>query len=121
MTTKNVLKYKGYRAELNYDSETKTLHGKIAGIKDLVTFESNDTEKIIQEFHDAVDDYIEFCKEVGKQPEKTYNGVFNVRITPEAHKKLADKAMKSGLSLNTAVKQAISNYLAAPIEPIAQS
>ena len=44
------------------------MHGKIDNIRDLVTFESDTVEGIIREFHSAVDDYLEFCQEVGKQP-----------------------------------------------------
>ena len=35
-------------------------------MKDLVTFMSDTEEKIMAEFQNAVDDYIVFCKEVGK-------------------------------------------------------
>ena len=35
-------------------------------MKDLVIFMSDTEENIMTEFQNAVDDYIEFCKEVGK-------------------------------------------------------
>ena len=54
-------------------------------------------------FYAAVDDYLEFCKEVGKDPEREYKGTFNVRISPELHKKLALRAFKDGCSLNAEV------------------
>ena len=47
------------------------LVGKILGISDLVTFESEDAAGLKEEFESAVDDYLEFCKEVGKDPGKT--------------------------------------------------
>lgn len=67
-----------------------------------------DVEK---EFHCAVDDYLIFCSEVEKEPEKEYKGTFNVRIKPELHKKLAFKALEDGDSLNKAVEKAIAVYL----------
>lgn len=60
--------YKGYHAKIEIDFEGHVLHGKIDNIRDLVTFESDTVEGIIREFHSAVDDYLEFCQEVGKQP-----------------------------------------------------
>lgn len=60
--------YKGYRADLEIDFEGHVLHGKIYGISDLVTFESETVDGIIREFHSAVDDYLDFCAEVGKVP-----------------------------------------------------
>ena len=60
--------YKGYHARIEIDFEGHILHGKIDNITDLVTFESSNVEGIIREFHSAVDDYIDFCREVGKTP-----------------------------------------------------
>lgn len=62
----SVLEYKGYSATIGYSAEDRVLYGKLAGINDLVTFESETADGIEKEFHDAVDDYIAYCKEVGK-------------------------------------------------------
>lgn len=70
MMKKNVLEYKGYHTTIEFDAETFILRGKIEGINDLVNFESNDPKNIEQEFHTAVDDYLAFCQEVGKEPDK---------------------------------------------------
>ena len=82
----NVLEYKGYYTRIEYDTEGLVLRGKIEGINDLVTFECEDTKKVEEEFHKAVDEYLNFCKEVGKTPEKEYKGTFNIRISPKLHK-----------------------------------
>ena len=58
-----------------------------------------------------MDDYLKFCKEVGKEPDKEYKGSFNVRINPDLHKKLAIIAMKNGDTLNTSVEKAIFEYV----------
>lgn len=108
---KNVLEYKGYHTKIEFDSEDFVLRGKIEGINDLVNFESEDINGIEREFHEAVDEYLEFCKEVGKEPDKEYKGTFNVRINPELHRKLAIVAMKNGDSLNASVEKAISEYV----------
>lgn len=108
---KNILEYKGYFTKIEYSSEDMILYGKIEGIADLITFESLDATKIEDEFHNAVDDYSKFCKEVGKDPDKSYKGSFNVRISPDLHKKLAIKAFKNDESLKQTVENAISEYL----------
>ncbi len=107
---KNILEYKGYYAKVEYSSEDKVLFGKIEGINDLVNFESESTEGIEKEFRNAVDDYLEFCKEVGKEPDKVYKGTFNVRISPELHKKAALVALKNGDSLNKTIEKALEEY-----------
>ncbi len=83
----NVLKYKGYYAVVQYSAEDEVLYGKIEGIDDLVSFESDSICGIKNEFENAVDDYIEYCKEIGKEPDEVYKGSFNVRIPVESHKK----------------------------------
>lgn len=107
----NILEYKGYHTKIEFDIETSTLRGKIEGINDLVNFESNDVSKIKNEFQNAVDDYLDFCEEVGKIPDKEYKGTFNVRINPDLHKKLALRAYKNGESLNATVEKAVQEYL----------
>lgn len=68
----NMMKYKGYHTKIEFDAESMTLRGKIDGTNDYVDFEAGDISSIEVEFHSAVDDYLEFCKEVGKDPEKEY-------------------------------------------------
>lgn len=84
---------------------------KIEGINDYVDFESTDAQMIEKEFQNAVDDYLAFCEEVGKEPDKEYKGTFNVRIRPSLHRKLAMVAFKNGESLNQTVENAIQAYL----------
>ena len=107
----NRLEYKGYWTNIEYSAKDKVLYGKIEGIGDLVNFESNDASGIENEFHLAVDDYLEFCRELGKEPERAYKGSFNVRISPNLHKKLAIYSAKQRVSLNDSVEQAIKYYL----------
>lgn len=107
----STLEYKGYCTRIEFDADAMLLHGKIEGINDLVTFESEDSSQIEAEFHAAVDDYLDFCKEVGKEPEKEYRGLFNVRIQPDLHKRLATEAVKKNVSMNALVEQAIASYV----------
>ena len=70
----NILAYRGYLSKIEYGVVDMVLHGKIEGIVDLVTFESDSADEIEKKFHKAVDDYLLFCEEVGKEPNKTYKG-----------------------------------------------
>ena len=68
----NTLEYKGYYSNVEYSAKDGVFHGKIEGINDLVTFEGKNTADIENEFRRAVDDYLNFCKSVGKAPGKTW-------------------------------------------------
>lgn len=57
----NLLTYKGYYTLIHFDSEDKVLYGKIENANgDLVLFESDSALEIEKEFHDSVDDWLEF-------------------------------------------------------------
>ena len=107
----NILEYKGYHTKVEFDADDLVLRGKIEGINDFVNFECDNIKDAEKEFHDAVDDYLEFCKEVGKKPDKEYKGTFNVRISPKLHKRLAYVAFKNGDTLNASVDKAIQEYV----------
>lgn len=111
MSKNNVMEYKGYRTVIEFDAKECILRGKLEGISDLVEFSCRDMKEVEKEFHNAVDDYLAFCKEVGKSPEKEYKGTFNVRISPELHKRLADAALENGDTLNNTVVKAIKEYI----------
>ena len=95
----NVLAYKGYFAPVEFDAEQHVLTGMVAGIRDAIVFEGSTAKEVEQCFHDAVDDYLEFCAEKGKEPERAFKGSFNVRTGSELHKQAALAAAKKGESL----------------------
>ena len=72
----SILRYKGYSARPEYSADDQVFYGKILGIDDLVDFYTENAKEIEKEFRAAVDDYLEFCEEVGKQPQKAFSGTF---------------------------------------------
>jgi len=77
------MKYKEYSAVIDYDEEQRMLHGRVIGIKDVINFYGTTPEELEKEFKNSINDYLEFCKEQKKKPEKTYPGEFLLRTTPE--------------------------------------
>ena len=92
--------YKGYSARIGYDDEDRIFTGRIAGIRDGVGFHADNVEDLREAFHEAVQDYIETCAEIGKEPQKPYSGRMMFRVSPEVHRKAALAAELSGKSLN---------------------
>lgn len=61
----NLLTYKGYYTLIHFDAESKVLYGAIENANgDLVVFESDSAKEIEKEFHDAVEDWLEFRKKI---------------------------------------------------------
>jgi predicted HicB family RNase H-like nuclease len=108
---KNALIYKGFIGTVSFSSDDRIFYGKIEGIDDLVTFEGSTVEELESAFRYMVDQHIKDCEKEGKPAEKSYKGVFNVRISPKLHKKASHAAIKKGITLNQMIKQALEKEL----------
>ena len=60
-----MLNYKSYTGSVETSVEDGVLHGCVLDIKDVITFEGTTIEELKQAFQDSVDDYLEFCQEMG--------------------------------------------------------
>ena len=104
---KDVLVYKDYIGSVHFNADDEVFFGKIEGIEDLVSFEGDSVIELKKAFEEAVDDYLEICKENGKKTDKSYKGSFNVRIAPDIHKKATRLALMKGMSLNQFIQKAV--------------
>jgi predicted HicB family RNase H-like nuclease len=104
---KDGLTYKGFIGSVHFSAEDEIFYGKIEAINDLIMFEGKTVQELKKNFHEAVDDYLETCKALGREPNKPFKGGFNVRISPEMHKKAIERATMLGISLNQLVQKAI--------------
>lgn len=107
----NMIQYKGYMAKIEYSVEDSVLIGTVIGVNDTLIFECDSLNDVEREFHDLIDDYLEMCNRMGKTPDKTYKGSFNVRISPELHKEAVLKAAALNMSLNELVAISIQHEL----------
>lgn len=105
------LEYKGYKGSAEIDVESNVCHGKILFINDLVTYEARTPAALQKEFKAAVDDYVKTCLSIGKVPEKSFNGVFNVRVSPALHQAASLRAIKDKTKLNDVMVCALDAYL----------
>jgi len=107
----NIMEYKDYITKIEYSNEDKCFFGKLEMIDDLVTFEATNVEELETNFQSCVNEYLKACEQLGRQAQKTYKGVFNVRIEPELHKKIYKEAIKAGVSLNSFVSGVLSSQI----------
>lgn len=103
----NTMEYKGYVGSVEFSEEDALFFGKVLGVRALISYEGENARDLVEDFHSAVDDYLELCAAEGVEPEKAYKGSFNVRISPELHKKAAIAAMAKQISLNRFVEESI--------------
>jgi predicted HicB family RNase H-like nuclease len=112
----DILKYQGYEGTAELDMSRGVCRGKILFIDDLVTYESDSPRGLKKEFEDAVEDYLETCKMLNREPKKPMRGQFNVRIPPMMHKEATLLAVKKGVALNDIVVRALDFFLHAQSE-----
>ena len=110
----NILEYKGYVASLHYSHEDLCFFGKVEYINGLITFEAENAKDLENNFREAIDDYIETCKENNIEAQKTFNGKLLLRLDKELHKETSIYAKASNLSVNqfcvNAIQQQIASY-----------
>lgn len=108
----NTMEYKGYVGSVEFSESDGLFFGKVMGIRALVSYEGASAKALVEDFRGAVDDYLALCEAEGKEPERAYKGSFNVRISPELHKKAVIYASSQQMSLNSLVESALRNTLA---------
>lgn len=118
MKNSNLLRYKGYSARPEFIAADGIFYGTILGIDDLIDFMSENAKELESEFQRAVDDYLAFCQEIGKTPQREYSGTFNVRVSPDLHKIAALKSQEEGVTLNKTIENALRQYLEPSPPPV---
>lgn len=107
-----MMEYKGYIGIVEYDAQAKLFHGDVVNTRDVITFQGTNVTEIETAFRESIDDYLDWCKKDGVEPEKPYSGKFNLRLSPELHREVAITAKKQNLSINNFVEKALKNELA---------
>jgi predicted HicB family RNase H-like nuclease len=95
MTT---VRHKDYQGSVEYEDGHLVI--QILHIADTITATIDSASQAQSAFEELVDDYVETCKELGKEPCKPFSGTFNVRLKPELHRQVVMSATELGETLN---------------------
>ena len=107
----DLMEYKGYFGTVEFSATDGVLFGKVIGVSGLISFEGDSVSSLKSDFEGAIDDYLEMCAMEGIEPQRSYKGKFNVRVSPELHKTLALYSASHGQTLNATVEEAIRQYV----------
>jgi len=107
------LEYKGYSGSIEYSKADNCLHGKVIGLdkETCITYEGNTALELYEDFKGAIDDYLDYCKDKGIKPKKSYSGTLNIRIPVEIHCRIAMYAKNHGTSINSFIRDSIERRL----------
>jgi len=99
--------YRGYTAIVEFDEDANTFTGKVVNSNALVSFRGDCATELKRSFRDAVDAYLEACRESEIDPEKPYNGTLSIRMDPDTHRAAAIRSAQLNESLNQYVTDLI--------------
>ena len=90
------------------------LHGRVvnAGPYPIATFEALDVEGLKREFRISIEEYLAWCEEDGVEPRRPFSGKLNLRLGPDLHARVAALAARSGMSINSWIKDALERQAA---------
>jgi predicted HicB family RNase H-like nuclease len=102
------MEHRGYQAgPIEFDHDALLFSGTVLGLRDVIHFSGRTADELTQAFRASVDEYLAFCDERGRAPEKPYRGNFPVRMPADLHRKAALRAAAEGQSLNAWIIQQI--------------
>ena len=104
-----MLTYKGYTGHVEYDDEASLFHGEVIDLKDVITFQGKSVDEIETAFRDSIDDYLEFCKERGEEPDKPFTGRLMLRLPPHLHRRAYVDSKREGKSINQWIVDKLSD------------
>jgi predicted HicB family RNase H-like nuclease len=104
----NTMTYKGYTASVWFDDRDNIFVGRVLGVRDIIGFHGEAVADLTRDFHNAIDFFLEDCKERGIAPEKPASGKLMLRIPPEVHGAALVAAQAAGTSLNQWAAKALA-------------
>ncbi|KAA6184257.1 type II toxin-antitoxin system HicB family antitoxin [Thiohalocapsa marina] len=98
----NTMTYRGFTAHIDYDDRDRLLIGHVLGLPDTVriSFQGETVAELTDDFHNAVDFYLQECADSGREPMKPASGKLMLRVPPEVHGAALVAAQAAGTSLN---------------------
>ncbi len=109
----NIMRYKGYIGSVEFSEADGLFYGKVQGIRSLISYEGTNATELVNDFHNAVNDYLAICESKNTKPETAYKGSLNVRFkNSDVHRQAAIYAIKHDQSLNSFIEEAVMEKLA---------
>jgi len=109
----NTMQYRGYTASIEYDGDDRLFVGDVMDLADTITFTGRTVDELEAGFATAVDAYLDWCAERGKEPARPFSGRLNLRFDAGLHREAALAAAARRTSLNAFLVACIEHGLRA--------
>lgn len=117
----NILNYEGYFAEFGYDESADAFHGRVIGLNDVIDFYGRSVDELKAEFRNSINEYINWCREEGEEPEKTWSGKMTLRPTDAQRRRYLVAAAAQKKSVSAWMLETLDRESAAIVDAVPQS
>ena len=107
-----MMTYKGYIGVFEFDPEIEAFHGTVINTNDVVTFYGSSVAELRKEMRKSLEEYLAFCREHDRPPEKPFSGRLILRTNPDLHRRVALAAARHRVSMNSYVQDVLSKAVA---------
>jgi len=94
--------------------EDREFHGRVLNTRDVINLYGETSHELQQEMERSIEEYLAFCRDRDRKPDRPYSGKFIVRVPPEFRRALALTAARQHVLLN----KIVSEQLARDIEEL---
>lgn len=85
----------------------RPVHGRVIGMRDVLSFHGTSVAELTQAFHDTVDEYLAWCAEQDVRPEKSWQGKLTFRPSEDLRTRLHVAAAITNQSVNDFMNAAL--------------
>ncbi len=103
-----MMEYENFKAQIEFDAEDNIFRGEVINTRDVIGFSGRSVEELQAAFRQAVERYLEWCRNRELPANDLYTGRVAVRISRDVHRSLAVAAQREGKPLNTWIAERLS-------------
>ena len=104
-----MMEYKGYQAAYENDDEEGIFYARVVNIADFILFEADTMEQLYEEFRVSIDDYLAWCAEDGKEPDKPFTKGIRIKMSETIYNAAEAAAKADGKGLDAWLAEMIEN------------
>lgn len=103
----NTMTYKGFIGSINISEDDGLLFGRVLGVRALLSYEGRTVPELIEDFHAAVDGYLEYCEDCGIAPEYEEDDFCDIQVPVSLYSKITSNAEAQKISTDRLIEMAI--------------
>ena len=81
-----------YTVTVEFDDEAGFFHGDVFGTRGGFTFQGDTATELKEAFNDSLADYLMFCAERGREPDRVFTGEVLCKVATDVHRAITEAA-----------------------------